>query len=147
MVERQPSKLNVASSTLVSRSNFLIAKRCIQMLNAMKSAEEIREYNRLYYRKNRKHLLLSQKEKNRRLAKNRRKWLVEYKKSQKCVRCGESHPATLTFHHKNNAEKSFEIGNIVGLGVSIERILKEIEKCEVLCANCHAIEHLAYLYE
>jgi hypothetical protein len=111
------------------------------------SSEKTREYNRKYYRENREHLLKKQKEKNRRLAKARRKWLADYKKKLECVRCGENHPATLTFHHADSSEKDFEIGNALGLGVSLKRILAEIEKCEVLCANCHAIEHLGYLYE
>jgi len=112
----------------------------------MPSKNEIREYNRLYYQQNREHLLGKQAEKNRRFAENRRKWLVEYKKTLACVRCGESHPATLTFHHKNSLEKSFEIGNALKLGVGLKRLLAEIEKCEVICANCHAKEHLSYLF-
>jgi hypothetical protein len=112
-----------------------------------KDLESIRSYNREYYKRNRQHLLEKQRDKNRRLAENRRKWLVEYKKTLSCVRCEENHPATLTFHHRQGTEKSFEIGNIVGLGVSLKRIIAEIEKCEVLCANCHAKEHLAYLFE
>jgi hypothetical protein len=112
-----------------------------------KDLESIRSYNREYYQRNRKHLLEKQREKNRRLAENRRKWLVEFRKTLSCVRCEESHPATLTFHHREGTEKSFEIGNIVGLGFSLKRIIAEIEKCEVLCANCHSKEHLAYLFE
>ncbi len=111
------------------------------------NSEKTREYNRKYYQENRKHLLKKQKEKNRRLAKTRRKWLVDYKKKLKCGRCKEKHPATLTFHHKDSSEKEFEIGNALALGVSLKRILAEIKKCEVLCAKCHAIEHLGYLYE
>ncbi len=92
-------------------------------------------------------MLEKQREKNRRLAKTRRKWLTDYKKTQKCIRCGEANPATLTFHHKNNSEKSFEIGNALCLGVSLKRILAEIKKCEVLCADYHAKERLSYLFE
>jgi phage gp46-like protein len=113
----------------------------------MSSQDKIREYNRLYYLKNREKLLTNQAVKNRRFAEQRRKWLVDLKRSLKCVRCDESHPATLTFHHKKDVEKSFEIGNAIKLGVSLKRILAEIEKCEVLCANCHAKEHLAYLFD
>jgi hypothetical protein len=113
----------------------------------MPSKDEVREYNRLYYRRNREKLLEKQAEKNRRFAENRRKWLINYKKTLKCVRCEESHPATLTFHHRDDSEKSFEIGNALKLGVGLNRLLAEIEKCEVLCANCHAKEHLAYLFE
>ncbi|MBC7797069.1 MAG: hypothetical protein H7Z37_09370 [Pyrinomonadaceae bacterium] len=110
-------------------------------------SKDINQYNRLYYQQNREHLLRKQAEKNKRFAENRRKWLIEFKKTLKCVRCQESHPATLTFHHRNDSEKSFEIGNALKLGVSLKRLLAEIDKCEVLCANCHAKEHLAYLYE
>ena len=112
-----------------------------------KASEEIRSYNRKYYQLNRKHLLEKQREKNRRFAENRRKWLIEYKKTLCCIRCGENHPATLTFHHRETSDKSFEVGNAICLGVSLKKLIAEIEKCEVLCANCHAKEHLAYLFE
>ncbi len=112
-----------------------------------KNSDELNAYNRDYYQRNRNSLLEKQREKNRRFAENRRKWLIEYKKTLSCVRCGENHPATFNFHHKITSEKSFEIGNAICLGVSLKRLMAEIEKCEVLCANCHAKEHLAYLYE
>ncbi len=112
-----------------------------------KTSESLNDYNREYYRRNREHLLEKQKEKNRRLAANRRKWLVEYKRTLSCACCGENHPATLTFHHRKSSDKKFEIGNAVALGVSLEKIIAEIEKCDVLCANCHAKEHLAYLFD
>ena len=110
------------------------------------SFKDVNTYNREYYQRNRVHLLEKQRQKNRQFAESRRRWLVEYKKTLSCVRCNENHPATLTFHHRESSEKSFEIGNAIGLGVSLKRLVAEIEKCEVLCANCHAKEHLAYLY-
>ena len=106
-----------------------------------KPSEELRKYNREYYQRNRTHLLNKQREKNRRFAESRRKWITAYKKTLECVRCGENHPATLTFHHKNSSKKSFEIANAIRFGVSLKRLITEIEKCEVLCANCHAKEH------
>ena len=112
-----------------------------------KTLESVRRYNREYYRRNREVLLERQRDKNRRLAESRRKWIVEYKKTLFCVRCGENHPATLTFHHREALDKSFEIGNAICLGVSLKRLVEEIEKCDVLCANCHAKEHLTYLFE
>jgi hypothetical protein len=65
-----------------------------------KTSEELKRYNREYYQRNQKHLLEKQRKKNKRFAENRRKWLVEHKKGLSCIRCGEDHPATLTFHHK-----------------------------------------------
>jgi hypothetical protein len=47
----------------------------------------------------------------------------------------------LQFHHRNPREKDFTISNACSWGWSIERILKEMEKCDVLCANCHAKRH------
>jgi hypothetical protein len=112
-----------------------------------KSPEDQRLYNREYYLRNRSKPLAKQREKNRRFAEGRRKWLAEFKKGLKCNRCGEDHPATLTFHHLNAGEKDFEIGNSVWMGVSLNRLKAEIEKCEVLCANCHAKEHYAQTFE
>ncbi len=114
---------------------------------SQKPSDEIRRYNREYYQRNRERLLEKQRDKNRRFAKNRREWLREYKRNLKCERCGEDHPATLTFHHKDKADKEFEIGNSVWMGVSLRRLIAEIEKCEVLCANCHAKEHFSDMFE
>ncbi|MGC2234561.1 MAG: hypothetical protein WA584_00180 [Pyrinomonadaceae bacterium] len=106
----------------------------------MPSDDKVRAYNREYYQRNRAHLLDKQREKNRRFAESRRRWIVDYKKTLECVRCGENHSATLTFH-KDRSDKSFEIGNAIRFGVSLKRLIAEIKKCEVLCANCHAKEH------
>jgi len=35
----------------------------------------------------------------------------------------------------------FNVADAVRDGISLDRIEKEIEKCIVLCANCHAIRH------
>lgn len=69
-----------------------------------------------------------------------RKWFQEYKKSLRCSKCGENHPATIDFHHRIG-KKENGISKMVGDGYSIERIKKELEKCEVLCANCHRKVH------
>ena len=106
-----------------------------------------RAYGRDYYRRNRLHLLAKQAEKNKKLRERQRQWLIDYKKGLACVRCGESHPATLQFHHRNQQEKEFEIGLYTALGLSKARLLAEIEKCDVICANCHAKEHWSHKYE
>jgi hypothetical protein len=112
-----------------------------------KTVEEIRAYNRAYYQRNRQRILQQQAEKNRRFAVKRRQWLADYKSGLSCARCGESHPATLTFHHRDPSEKSFEIGNMLVVKAGLKRLLAEINKCEVLCANCHAKEHWSHLFK
>lgn len=55
-----------------------------------------------------------------------------------CVYCGYNHhPRALDFHHKKPELKSFNVSNINCR--SVMRMLKEIEKCDVVCANCHRI--------
>ncbi|MBX7170658.1 MAG: hypothetical protein K1X72_06840 [Pyrinomonadaceae bacterium] len=73
--------------------------------------------------------------------KNIRKWLDGYKESLSCERCGFSDFRALEFHHSNHSEKDFNVADMIRSGSSIQTILREIEKCEVLCSNCHQIEH------
>jgi hypothetical protein len=57
----------------------------------------------------------------------------------KCKICGDYNIFHLCFHHINNNKKEFNIAEIKHLRWSI--ILKEIEKCELLCCNCHQEIH------
>ena len=58
----------------------------------------------------------------------------------RCVRCGyDKSFAALQFHHKDD-NKSFEVSDS-GSTRSYESLLAEAEKCELICANCHAEEH------
>ena len=63
----------------------------------------------------------------------------EYKLAQGCADCGYAeHPAALDFDHLPGSVKSFNVAEKVG-SYSWERLWLEIEKCEVVCANCHRI--------
>jgi hypothetical protein len=66
-------------------------------------------------------------------------WIWNIKNKSKCERCPETHPATLQFHHVSG--KMMDIGRMVQNTYSNRKIREEIEKCVVLCANCHAKEH------
>lgn len=67
-------------------------------------------------------------------------WFSKLKTTLECSKCGENHPACLEFHHKDPSQKLFTISSMVRK-LPKEVILKEIEKCEVLCANCHRKTH------
>jgi hypothetical protein len=54
-----------------------------------------------------------------------------------CRQCGEADPACLDFHHRDPSHKIFSVAFLVAQGYSLERIMAEIEKCDLLCANCH----------
>ncbi len=64
-----------------------------------------------------------------------RNLVYEYLLEHPCVVCGESDPVVLDFDHINN--KHSDISSLIKSGCSIETINQEINKCQVLCANCH----------
>lgn len=102
-----------------------------------KSLEKRRQYRREWYR----HHIDSEKAHVTRRKTEIKKWFENYKKELKCEICGESHPATLDFHHKNAKDKKFGINTKVHSGYSIDLIKQELSKCQVLCANCHRKLH------
>lgn len=91
----------------------------------------------------RKHYLLNKEKmikrasKNNRIIKDRSKAYVDnYLMSHPCVDCGESDIIVLEFDHVRGVKK-YEISNMKFSAMSIATIQKEIDKCEVRCANCH----------
>jgi hypothetical protein len=99
--------------------------------------EELSGHQR-WYRKNRER----QQGKKRRRRRMLRAWLYEYKREEcACRRCGEQHPGCLDFHHVDEAEKTDSVAELVNQGFAKDAIRAEIDKCEVLCANCHRKEH------
>lgn len=57
-----------------------------------------------------------------------------------CSVCGYNRcPAALEFHHLDPTQKEFQINK--RWSMSDKRILAEIEKCVLLCSNCHKEEH------
>jgi len=71
----------------------------------------------------------------------RRLWFDEYRSKLSCQECGFSHPGALQFHHRKTETKRYNISIIVAQAYSMKTILKEIAKCDILCANCHSIHH------
>lgn len=71
-----------------------------------------------------------------------RKWIDQIKKNSKCKICGISgkeHPEILDFHHGEERKFSITQGHVYNF--SKKRVQKEIDKCIIICANCHRILH------
>jgi hypothetical protein len=64
-----------------------------------------------------------------------RKSMYEFLLKNPCVDCGESDPIVLDCDHIG--EKESNIGDLLSRHVNWETIQKELNKCEVRCANCH----------
>lgn len=68
-------------------------------------------------------------------------WFKEYRQRLKCKECNEKRWYVLDFHHKDSSNKEMSICRMVNSHFSIDRILKEMKKCKILCANCHRTLH------
>jgi len=99
-----------------------------------KACKKIRDAD--YYKRNPEVYLKHNKQHRETLRQN----LIEYKTGLKCEICNESRPWCLAFHHHNN-DKDDAISQLVSRMCSWDRVLKEIEKCTVVCHNCHADIH------
>ena len=66
-------------------------------------------------------------------------YIRDVKKTSVCARCGLDDYRCLLFHHLR--DKKFNIGEAPQMSASVEKVKAEIEKCIVLCGNCHMIEH------
>lgn len=65
---------------------------------------------------------------------------LEYK-GNKCLKCGyDKCIGALEFHHRNPKDKSFSISSS-GNTRSWDKMRIELDKCDLLCANCHREEH------
>ena len=59
----------------------------------------------------------------------------------KCRDCSGEYPDYVyDLHHRSPHDKNFHTSNALD-AVSVETIAKEVVKCDLLCANCHRIEH------
>lgn len=67
-----------------------------------------------------------------------REQISNYKAGVGCKFCDETDPVALDFHHENGSDKEFTISK-AQLGWN--NLLKEIKKCEVVCACCHRKIH------
>jgi hypothetical protein len=86
-----------------------------------------------------------QRNKARRQAQNKRRqadfiaWYAGLKAGKPCADCGVAfHPAAMHWDHLPGQVKSADLSFLARRG-SRERVLAEIAKCELVCANCHAI--------
>ena len=75
------------------------------------------------------------------LRRKKQEWLLNYKKSAKCSGCKIADFRVLEFHHLDPKMKDFSISHARDNNLSLYKIRQEIEKCVILCANCHRISH------
>lgn len=86
-----------------------------------------------------------EKEKDRVVAATRlrrqaaRDYINALKESLPCYDCNEFFPYYVTEWDHTGTDKEFNVSVMVHNTCSIEKIMREIAKCELVCANCHKI--------
>jgi hypothetical protein len=92
-------------------------------------------WSKRYY-ENQQHYRDSHSKSRNKLREEYARKVFEYLKNHSCIICGESDPIVLEFDHRDRNDK-IESVSILILNSSWKRIEMEIQKCDVLCANCH----------
>lgn len=99
--------------------------------------QKAREYSKRHYEANKSKYLariISYK-------KAARQHFAEFKARLSCEKCGENHPATLDFHHVVKHPSNRKINTLTKNGAYDAAIKEIMEKCIVLCSNCHRKHH------
>lgn len=92
------------------------------------------EYHRKHYAENRQKYIERAAARKRWMRDGNRERLLEFLSVKACADCGETDPVVLEFDHLR--DKKFAISQALRFQ-SWTSIRHEIEKCEVVCANCH----------
>ncbi len=95
--------------------------------------------SRKYYKDNREQHYKDVKANNRRYVKRNIDFVQEYKSIHGCLLCPEKANCCLDFHHVRDKEVCVSVA--VYLAYSIDKLKKEMDKCILLCANCHRKLH------
>lgn len=93
------------------------------------------EYNKIHYIRNKQKYLKKQKVNNKKY----RIDFLNFKKTLKCSKCGDDRYYVLDFHHRDRSKKDFNVSRMGDR--SLKRIMIEVNKCDILCANCHRELH------
>jgi hypothetical protein len=101
-----------------------------------KNPELRKHHNRKYYEKNKDRV----RERNAVARAKNKAFITELKESNPCVDCNNFYPAVcMDFDHLPGIEKINNLSIMANSGFSLEALQKEIDKCELVCANCHRI--------
>jgi hypothetical protein len=117
-------------------------------MRTFKTSKEDRDYAKAYYQRNKPRCQAYAKKYNKEHVAYIRVWLharadknrkiMRKLKGVPCTDCGNRfHFSAMTFDHLPKYKKRFDISK--DMRVATHRMLEEIAKCEVVCANCHAI--------
>lgn len=100
--------------------------------------EKAKAYAKRHYQQNKHSYIQSAKAHNLKAKQRNKQYILDYKLQHPCLDCGETNPIVLEFDHISDNK----VDSVVQLALkpcSLNTLIKEIKKCEVVCANCHRI--------
>ena len=103
---------------------------------AYKNKEDQARYARKHYLANKEKMMARAIIYKRKARKRNRVFVSNHLKEHPCVDCGEYNILVLEFDHVRGKKRKC-VANLVGSAVSLATMQKEIDKCDVRCANCH----------
>lgn len=107
------------------------------MTEAEKKAAKAAAQKRWYEKNKQKHIVnvMVRSSAAKKLA---REYVQTIKEASPCTDCGKNFPHyVMQWDHLK--DKRGDVSRMVQDGLSLETIQKEIDKCELVCANCHCI--------
>ncbi len=109
--------------------------------DAVKTAEEMRAYQRAHYHNNKE----MWRRKRMRYEASIRALILEAK-NRPCADCGGRwHPMVMEFDHRPGTVKRINLGDCRARKWGRVAILAEIAKCDVVCPTCHRVRTLRRL--
>lgn len=63
--------------------------------------------------------------------------MLAFLDDKSCVICNEQDVRVLEFDHIDPQQKSYSVSQAVRLGKTWDEVKQEIDKCRILCSNCH----------
>lgn len=99
----------------------------------MTKAEKNKAYLKSHYKNNKQYYL----DRNKIAVKEKSDYLIQLRTNTVCMDCKRNYPHyIMQFDHRDGRQK---VNNVTGLVAnSWKKLLAEIEKCDLVCANCHA---------
>lgn len=96
-----------------------------------------KEYYKDYYQGSKEQGRLKVQRETKREALQR---VVQERKNSPCADCGKTYPHyVMDMDHREREKKSFNIADGIRTLVAMDKMLLELNKCDVVCSNCHRI--------
>ncbi|HEX7017460.1 MAG TPA: hypothetical protein VF209_00955 [Patescibacteria group bacterium] len=99
-----------------------------------------REYIKKHYDRNHQYYIDKARRRNKEVRELTLEFIGNYLQQHPCVDCGETNILVLDFDHKEKVNKSDDVSRMIKRKLSYKRLIEEIVKCDVRCANCHRIK-------